>query len=822
MKKQILAVGFFLASCLLLPAPSFAQFTTVTATVQDPNGIPYAGAILNAVLVPGASGGYTLSGSPYAGRIGPVTLDSAGKFTVNFGDVTLITPGSPQWQITIDSASATIAGPLGTGPQSFTFTSTGTTISGSSPVSLTTALNAIAPKLTNFITGGTGTVTSIAATSPVVVTPNPITATGTISCPTCSTSSSTVPINQVVSATGAITPIAIAGNPLEFDCSNSTPGTFCYIFNESSASTAGRLMEITTLNGSAAQALTVTSGAAGPAGTNAPNAVGITTSNGGAAGASQNGFKGGGAFWTVGAGSAGGATTGTGGAGGDWIFGGGDGGAAGGTSANAGGNGGVFNVGLGVGGNGNATGNGGNAGVFNLNTAGTGGNGGATSGTGGAGADINITSGTGGTAAVGSTTGRGGNITLSLGAAGATGTAGAPGRVLINRATGPTGSTTTPLLDIVDVWNTSGIVDAGIRLNIQPDTSSGTGSLLIDLQDASVSKFKVDKAGNLTAAGTLAGTRAIPAVVSGATSGGIPCFDSTTDMNTTAAITVNDAITGGGAGACAKDSNVVVYRGARTAETSNLAVGNGALSANGSGTDTHETAIGFNSLHTESGSGGNTSNTAIGWSALTTQNGPSFNTAVGANTLNAVTTGGSNTAIGASACVAVTNGSSDICIGTSANVSGAADTNEIMIGGATGAGSNTATIGTGSTTDIHHGGSADAAIVHGKSYATATNCSSSASPAVCGSASAGSAALPTNAVSSSIVVNTTAVTANSQIFVQTDDTLGTKLGVTCNSTVATLVGGLTISARTAGTSFTIANNVAVVTNPLCVSYFLVN
>lgn len=105
---------------------------------------------------------------------------------------------------------------------------------------------------------------------------------------------------------------------------------------------------------------------------------------------------------------------------------------------------------------------------------------------------------------------------------------------------------------------------------------------------------------------------------------------------------------------------------------------------------------------------------------------------------------------------------------------------------------------------------------------TASNCSSSASPAVCGSAAAGSVALPTNAVSSSIVVNTTAVTANSQILVTTDDTLGTKLGVTCNSTVATLVGGLTISARTAGTSFTIANNVAVVTNPLCVSYAIIN
>jgi hypothetical protein len=112
--------------------------------------------------------------------------------------------------------------------------------------------------------------------------------------------------------------------------------------------------------------------------------------------------------------------------------------------------------------------------------------------------------------------------------------------------------------------------------------------------------------------------------------------------------------------------------------------------------------------------------------------------------------------------------------------------------------------------------------VKNTTFNSATNCSSSASPAVCGSAAAGTVTLPTNAVSSSIVVNTTVVTANSEIFVQTDDTLGTKLGVTCNSTVATLVGGLTISARSAGTSFTIANNVAIVTNPLCVSYHIVN
>jgi hypothetical protein len=105
---------------------------------------------------------------------------------------------------------------------------------------------------------------------------------------------------------------------------------------------------------------------------------------------------------------------------------------------------------------------------------------------------------------------------------------------------------------------------------------------------------------------------------------------------------------------------------------------------------------------------------------------------------------------------------------------------------------------------------------------TATNCSSSASPAVCGSAAAGSIAIPTGTVSSTLTVNTTAVTANSQIFFYPDDSLGTKLGVTCNSTLSTLVGGSAITARTAGTSFQITFNGTIATNPVCGSYSIVN
>jgi hypothetical protein len=107
-------------------------------------------------------------------------------------------------------------------------------------------------------------------------------------------------------------------------------------------------------------------------------------------------------------------------------------------------------------------------------------------------------------------------------------------------------------------------------------------------------------------------------------------------------------------------------------------------------------------------------------------------------------------------------------------------------------------------------------------YKTGTNCSSSASPAVCGSAAAGSVLIPTGTTSSTLTVNTTAVTANSQIFFYPDDSLGTKLSTTCNSTLATLVGGSAITARTAGTSFQITFNGSIVTNGVCGSYLIIN
>lgn len=99
---------------------------------------------------------------------------------------------------------------------------------------------------------------------------------------------------------------------------------------------------------------------------------------------------------------------------------------------------------------------------------------------------------------------------------------------------------------------------------------------------------------------------------------------------------------------------------------------------------------------------------------------------------------------------------------------------------------------------------------------SATNCSSAASPAVCGSSMSGSVVVA--AAASTVVVNTSAVTANSQIIVTEDASLGTKLSVTCNTNLFSSA----VTARTAATSFTITLGSSPATNPACLSYTIIN
>jgi hypothetical protein len=54
-------------------------------------------------------------------------------------------------------------------------------------------------------------------------------------------------------------------------------------------------------------------------------------------------------------------------------------------------------------------------------------------------------------------------------------------------------------------WNNGAVTFPGLWLLNVTDTASLSGSLLLDLQVGSTSKFKVDKAGNVTATGTISG-----------------------------------------------------------------------------------------------------------------------------------------------------------------------------------------------------------------------------------------------------------------------------------------------------------------------------
>ena len=143
---NLLALALFVCA----PIAHAQNFTTVTGTVTDPNGIPYSNATINGLLIP--PGSWTLGGQPYAGVLVNTPLDANGSFSANVGSNAAILPASTQWVFTVSIAPG-IPLPLGTGPQ--TFTTGGITISGATQ-SITAALDSLAPKLTNFAGGGPG------------------------------------------------------------------------------------------------------------------------------------------------------------------------------------------------------------------------------------------------------------------------------------------------------------------------------------------------------------------------------------------------------------------------------------------------------------------------------------------------------------------------------------------------------------------------------------------------------------------------------------------------------------------------------------------
>lgn len=110
----------FLAMFLLLVGSAMAQnFTTVSGSVTDPNGLPYAyGSItfqlVNTSGVPQFASQPVLPTTPVtpvSASIGPVGLDTSGSFTVSLPSNAVISPAGTKWLPTVCSAQGTVVWP---------------------------------------------------------------------------------------------------------------------------------------------------------------------------------------------------------------------------------------------------------------------------------------------------------------------------------------------------------------------------------------------------------------------------------------------------------------------------------------------------------------------------------------------------------------------------------------------------------------------------------------------------------------------------------------------------------------------------------------
>jgi hypothetical protein len=113
-------------------------------------------------------------------------------------------------------------------------------------------------------------------------------------------------------------------------------------------------------------------------------------------------------------------------------------------------------------------------------------------------------------------------------------------------------------------------------------------------------------------------------------------------------------------------------------------------------------------------------------------------------------------------------------------------------------------------------------------YQTGTKCAANgtaANPSVvsCVAAAAGMFSCATNASTGTCQVNTTAVTANSEIFITQDAADGgaSQLNVTCNTGNVLSTSAPILAAKVAATSFTI-NLGTVIANPACFEYHIIN
>jgi len=129
---------------LVTAAAASAQKTTVTATIVDPQGIPYANGSVSAQLVP-AGVIATVSGAQIGGFVGPAATNDNGSFSMDLFSNPSISPAGTAWVFTVCNPG--VPSPLGFG--NVCFNSTPLTISGAT-LDISSTLNALALPLTHL------------------------------------------------------------------------------------------------------------------------------------------------------------------------------------------------------------------------------------------------------------------------------------------------------------------------------------------------------------------------------------------------------------------------------------------------------------------------------------------------------------------------------------------------------------------------------------------------------------------------------------------------------------------------------------------------
>lgn len=123
-----------LLALMLAALPAWAQFTTVTGTVHDPNGCAFGGGSGRAQIVP-TNQTYSINGSSFQTVVTIATLTANGSFSMVLADNTQVLPANSQWAFSF----------CGQGGQNC-FAGPTLTISGSSQ-SITSSITPLAPVL---------------------------------------------------------------------------------------------------------------------------------------------------------------------------------------------------------------------------------------------------------------------------------------------------------------------------------------------------------------------------------------------------------------------------------------------------------------------------------------------------------------------------------------------------------------------------------------------------------------------------------------------------------------------------------------------------